>query len=406
MDNKLFIIGVGPGDPRQLTQAAREVISSCRCVVAAARHRALAEKHDHVLPLAGFDETFGRIDAELKLGSVAVLVSGDPGVYSLLPLLKKRFAGRPLEVLPGISSLQSLCAAAGTSWIDAAILSGHGRDISDVLILDTVDQRPKTIFFCGPEKGPRWLCSLLARKGLNHVRITVGERLSYGDQRISSGSPVELAQKDYESLSLVLAENETPWEKPRGRPRDEDFIRGDVPMTRETVRSAVLDSLRLEEDSVLWDIGAGTGSVTVAAALFCSLGEVHAVERNPLALGLIKDNIRKFHLHNVHVYEGNAAEKIAELPLPTRVYIGGSGDELQRLLEFISRLGGGVRVVVPAVALKTLSKAAEILIGPSFSGFEALQVSVSRSKKVGNTLIMGAENPVTLFSAVTLRQGQ
>ncbi|WP_352403100.1 precorrin-6y C5,15-methyltransferase (decarboxylating) subunit CbiE [Pyramidobacter sp.] len=401
MRNKLFVVGVGPGGADQLTSTARETIRRAGCVVAAPRHRALAGGHPNVIALGKFEETFAAVDAALDRNSVAVLVSGDAGVFSLLPLLKKRFPGDDLEVIPGVSSLQSLCAAARETWIDAVVLSGHGRDLGEAKVLDAADQNRKTIFFCGPQWNPRRLCRLLADWDMHHLRLTVGERLSYGDQRLSRGSPAELAAREYDDLSLVLIENPSPWSAPQARPRDDDFLRADVPMTRETVRSAILDELRLRRDSTLWDLGAGTGSVTVAAALFCADGRVCAVEKNPAAAALIARNVKKFHRHNVALYEGDNAAVLPSLPRPTHVFVGGSGPELPELLRAVAALGEGIRVVVSAVAFKTYAAAAENLAGAGFHDFDAVQVAVGRAKKIGGTLIMAAQNPVTIFSAFT-----
>ena len=402
MKNKLYIVGAGPGDPSQLTAAAAQAIAGADCVVAAARHLALVPEHKKLIRLGKFEDAFKEIEERLALGSVTVLVSGDPGVYSLMPLLVKRFADQAdVEVLPGICSLQYLCASAAEKWDSAVILSGHGREVSEAQILDAVDENRLTIFFCGPGKTPQWFCRLLSDHGLGGVRVTAGERLSYEDERVTSGPASELAAGDFDPLSVVLAVNEEPWRPANTRPRDCEFLRTEVPMTRECVRAAIVDALALEPSSVLWDLGAGTGSVTVAAAMQCRAGAVIAVERNKEAAGLVRDNLRKFHLHNVTVVEGDALEAIKSLPKPTHIFIGGGGNKLPEIANFAAGLGGGVRVTVAAVTLKTYSLASEILSGNSFDGFEAEQIAVSRTKKIGGSVIMAAQNPVTVFSAVT-----
>ena len=403
MRNKIYVVGTGPGNPEQLTIAARGVIDSAGLVVAAKRHMPLAGG-GRVIPLGKFGETFDIVDRELDKVSVAILVSGDTGVYSLLPLIKRRFPDEDISVLPGISSLQSLCAAVRETWIDAKITSGHGRDITEAHVLDAADRNAKTIFFCGPEWTPQRVCAALAENGLGGLTVTVGEHLSYPEQRVMTGSPEELAKTDFDDLSIMLIKNPEPWHMPASRPHDEDFIRTKVPMTREVVRGAILDALRLEGDSVVWDLGAGTGSVTVAAALVCDGGRVCAVERNPEAVGLINANCAKFHRHNVSVTLGDSLECMARLPKPTHVFIGGSGSELPELLERISALGGGIRTVVSAVAFKTYSAAFDGLSGSGYADFSACSVSVGNSKKIGSTHIMTANNPVTIFSAVTAQK--
>ncbi len=405
MDHELWVVGAGPGAADQLTPAASAALARAGCVVAAPRHANLAGDHPNVVPLKGIPETLDRVERELERGNVAVLVSGDPGIYSLLPVLKKRWPGRELRVLPGVGSLQSLCAAAGETWDDAAILSGHGKPLSAGRLLNTVERRRLTVVFCGGGRSPRWVCEALAGAvgGLgSRVEAVVGERLSYPDERVTRGAPDSLSGRDFDPLSLMLVRNPEPWTPPFGRPRDADFERGEAPMTREEVRSVVLDRLELRPDAVFWDIGAGTGSVAAAAALACPDAEVHAVECDPAALALLARNREKFRLHNMAVHPGRALSVMDGLPAPTHVFVGGSGGELPEFLSRLPRLpgrDGAVRVVVSAVTLQTLSEAVAALSEPGYRELEAVQLAVSASRPLGRSLLMAARNPVTLLCA-------
>ncbi|MEG1799325.1 MAG: precorrin-6Y C5,15-methyltransferase (decarboxylating) subunit CbiT, partial [Synergistaceae bacterium] len=287
------------------------------------------------------------------------------------------------------------------TWNETVILSGHGREIKNSEILNTADKNRSTAFFCGGGKTPSWLAALLAENGLDGTELIIGENLSYENQRITRGHPSELAQGSYDSLSLVLIINENPCETRTARLRDSEFIRGEVPMTREEVRSVIIDKLELKRDSVVWDIGAGTGSVTAAAALEAPCGEVFAVECEKSAADLVRANANKFRLFNVSVHDGKALEVIGSLPRPTHVFIGGSGCELEELLHKIFALGSGIRVVVSCVTLKTYTKAFTLLNENNCTDFDAVQINVSRAKKLGASTIMAAQNPVTIMSALT-----
>ena len=399
MRHELFVVGVGPGSGEHLTMAAAAVLTRVSCVVAAPRHMSLASGHPNVLPLKGFSETAERIEDELKSGSVALMVSGDPGIFSLLPWLRKNCPNLPVRVIPGISSLQSLCASVGETWDDIAILSGHGKTLPDSRLLRLAEQKRLSVVFCGSDYTPRRVCEILAANGLGgSVEIIVGERLSYPDERISRGTPDSFTSRDFDGLSVLLIRNESPFVPPFGRPKDADFERGDVPMTREEVRSVILDRLELKADSVLWDIGSGTGSVSVAAALSCIDGEVHSVERLPEALELVEKNRKKFRLHNMFIHSGSALDVIETLPQPTHVFIGGHGGELGGILKHVSQRGSGIRILVATVTLETLSEASALLSGDSYTDFEAVQISVSVSKLLGKSRIMSARNPVTLLA--------
>ena len=406
MSNEIFVVGVGPGDEALLTRAASEILKTAGCVVVAKRHLPLAEGAANILVMEGLDKTLLQIEENLKKGSVAVAVSGDTGVFSYLRRLQKHFPNREIKVIPGVSSLQYLCATLGETWDDAAIVSVHGRDLSPSKIASTVAHNGKTLLFCGPDRDPSWICRVLAERGLDELEVAVGEKLSYPEERIVRGRPSELSGQNFDPLSVVWVAN--PWVRNPAslsfsveRPRDEDFARSDVPMTREEVRSIILDKLRLRRDSVVWDIGAGTGSVSVSCALLCPEGDVHAVERSNNALELLRRNKATFRAYNLWIHEGSAGALLETLPTPTHVFIGGSGGELTRILQHLKKRGEGIRVVVSGVTLKTICCASEQLSGAGFVDLDVLQLSVSRSKPIGGSVIMTAQNPVTLLSAWT-----
>ena len=180
---------------------------------------------------------------------------------------------------------------------------------------------------------------------------------------------------------------------------DELFIRGDVPMTKLEVRAVALAKLRLTATDTVWDVGAGTGSVSIEAALVARAGSVWAVERNAAGVRLIRENADAFGCGNVHAVPGVAPEALAKLPVPDAVFVGGSAGELPSIVEAALEKNSQVRLCVPCVTVETLTEACALLSGSRFKGFEACQVSAARAEAVGSHHLMKAQNPVFLVSA-------
>lgn len=398
---ELTVVGAGPGSPELLTPAAQAAIDSAATVVAASRHAQLVPP-TKLLLLGRLDDTFDEIERRLNKGSVAVVVSGDPGLFSLLPRLKQRFPAVRLRVIPGIGSLQALSAGLGESWEQAQILSGHGRSLTAGALAATVQQHPITFLFCDREHNPAWACRALLAYGLTEVQVAVGERLSYPSQRLCCEKPADLAGQDFDDLSVVRIAN------PAAQPlaltpglTDDRFVRGSTPMTKEEVRWLVLCKLQLTPAAVVWDVGAGTGSVAVECARLCPQGEVYAIEQEKEALRLIRQNRERFAVSNLHIQPGTAPAALEDLPEPTHVFVGGSGGKLADILHHVRQRGSGITVLVSSVTLTTAAQAAALFQAPGFADLDIVQLAVCRGKPVGGQHIMAAQNPVTLVRAKT-----
>lgn len=180
---------------------------------------------------------------------------------------------------------------------------------------------------------------------------------------------------------------------------DDLFIRGNVPMTKEEIRAVTLAKARLAPGQIVWDVGAGTGSLSVEAALQVPGGVVYAVERNPEGIDLIRRNSFTFQLDNLRLIEGEAPEALAGLPDPDRVIVGGSGGKLAEILEVIfRRLLPGGRVVLNAVTVETTALSIELMEN-LFGGVDFVQIITARAVKAGGSHLLKGMNPVTVISA-------
>ncbi len=327
---------------------------------------------------------------------ICVAYSGDSGFYSgtrsLLPLLEE--AGIQARVMPGISSIQVLSARLGRPWQDWRLVSAHGTDCDAV----TAVMGAQPVFFLtGGKLTPAELCGQLKEAGLGDLQVSVGERLTYEDERILTGSAAEFAEKSFAPLSVMLAEPASWSGDLTPGIDDSEFIRGQVPMTKQDVRAAVLGHLQIRRTDRVWDVGAGTGSVSVEMAMKASAGRVWAVERGSEGCDLIRQNREKFGVWNLIPVEGAAPEALADLPAPDRVFIGGSSGNLTEIIHAALEKNPDARICVSAIVLETLQEAVTAMDAAGLDP-EITHVSVSTARKLGAKHMMMAGNPIYIIT--------
>ena len=227
----------------------------------------------------------------------------------------------------------------------------------------------------------------------------MGENLGTPEQKLTAGTVGQLAAGHFESLSVLLVEAAgEPLRRTPGLP-DEAFVRGKVPMTKQEVRAAVLAKLAVRPGELLWDVGAGTGSVSVELALAAPRGRVYAVECNAEACALIRQNKEKFAVRNLTLVEGKAPAALDHLPAPDAVFIGGTKGEMAAVVEAALARNPAVRLCISAIALETLSAAVAALTAHGLQA-EVTQIAVSRSRAAGQLHLLMANNPVFLITGV------
>ena len=229
--------------------------------------------------------------------------------------------------------------------------------------------------------------------------LYVGENLSYENEKIFAKPASELTEYKGDPLSVICAVNENAGTRLETHGiRDEEFIRGKAPMTKEEVRTVSLSKLRLQKDSVCYDVGAGTGSVSVEMALRAWKGQVYAIEKKEDALALLKENKRKFAADNLEIVPGTAPEAMVELPAPTHAFIGGSSGNMNEIIRLLLDKNPEVRIVINCITLETVSEALETAKEFGFEENEIVQLSAARSKAIGRYHMMMGENPIYIIT--------
>ena len=391
--NPITVVGAGPGSADLLTKAGMDAVGQAELVWCAGRlsHLAPREKRRPLIPFAGAIEEMRQALKNGQRG--AVLLSGDTGLYSLLSMLREQLGPEAIAVIPGISSVQALCARLGGAWQGAAILSAHGRALSPSALCHSARTHERALILLDEIHNPKWVHETLRSGGLGSLSLIIGERLSLPGETVA---PYE--DRPYDPLSVALIENGAP---ERGLPPigldDGAFLRGKTPMTRREIRVQAVCGLRLPPDAVVWDVGAGTGSVSIECARQCPLGRVYAIERNGEALSLIEKNKARFHALNLEIVAGSAPEALGPLPAPTHVFLGGTGGRAREILRLLETLPGKIRLAAAAVTMESAALYTECLARRS--DFSAVQIACARLEAAGGYRLFCAQNPVFLFSA-------
>ena len=397
------LISVGTGTQPLLTAQAAQAIAGCDCLFGAAR---LLQQF--ALPgqctLQGYQpEQLLDYLAQHPIHLAGVLLSGDAGFFSAAQSWRDYLTDHQqlqktvvLETLPGISSVLYLAARMGESWQQAGFCSLHGKSQS---LLSLVRDHPKSFVLCDGKSTPQWVCQTLTEHQMGGWQVTVGERLSYPDERITTATAQQLVDQSFDGFATVFVcpPNRRCSHALTPGMFDDVFVRGQVPMTKQEVRALSICRLRPMRDSICYDIGAGTGSVSVELARLCYLGQVYAVERNPDACALIEQNRRKFGLPNLQVMHATAPQALAQLPAPDCAFIGGSGGNLAEIVAVLLQKNARVRLVINAITLETALQGLQLLESYGCLNLQCTQLGVCHVKKAGRSHMMCANNPIYIL---------
>lgn len=402
-------VGMGAG-PGSLTALAAEWIGAAQVLAGGERQLELFPDHSgEKLPLKSpLSERLEEIARLSDTKRVAVLCSGDPLFFGAGRALADRFGRERLVIIPGVTSVQTLCARICESWDSVETMSFHGAKGAAGIdrLIDILDGGRKAAVITDPKHNPQWIARELMESGRRECRLIIGEDLGTPSERVRSLSPSDAAGGEFSPLSVIFVQPAGTVEKPADRGRrgrifgfgEEAFEREAGMITKMEVRAVALALLRLEHGQVLWDLGAATGSISVEASRIARL-KVFAVEKDPSRHSGLLRNLEKFGAREVEAVCSKASDAIGAFPDPDRVFIGGSGDEIDRILEAVShRLLPGGRVIQTAVLLQTIEKVTAFWRRKDFET-SIVQLQVNRSVPSGKALRLEALNPVFIVSA-------
>lgn len=391
MSKRFYIIGAGLGTREFLTGYAVEKLNEAGLVLAAPR---LASLRMDALPCP-YTQLAQRAE-ESDEECIALLVSGDVGFFSVAHTLRERLkAYGEVELVCGVSSMQYFCAKVGMPYDNVCVRSLHGRDAG---VLGAVSYNRFVFLLTGGRHNAASVCGELAKAGLGRLTVHLGEKLGSCSERIETDRAEKLAGKPCGDLTVLLIEN--PCAVNNLEPlRDDMFIRSEhVPMTKEEVRWASANKLGVRPRDTVWDIGAGTGGMSLELARRAADGTVYAVERSHKAVSVLEENRVKLGGYNVRIIRGEAPDALENLPDPDCVFIGGSGGGLKEIMSIVKARNPSAGVVVNAVTLETLNSAQSAFIELGYGSPEVTQLAVTKGRECGSYTMLCANNPVFILS--------
>jgi len=409
----IFIIGIGIDGREGLSARATDFIKSADVLVGGKRHLACFPNVSATkIPIASdLSSIFETLQGQPTTRRIVVLASGDPLFYGIARSFLEHFPKDRVEILPNISAMQWAFAKIKESWEDAFLTSVHGRPLE--MLLERMRGCRKVGIFTDPKNTPALIAQFLLERGFPDGKAFICENMGAPDERVYSKRLSQLSdearRKAYGDVEvsplnvLIIIFDEKPKRERRilGIPDDEFAQQQPLSglITKSEIRVLSIAKLHLHEESMVWDIGAGSGSVAIEAALLAKRGIVYAIEKDADSVELIKQNLNRFETHNVRIIHAEAPSALADLPNPDAVFIGGSGGKLESIIDVAcQRLRDEGRVALNFATLENLHTALERLELNKFES-EVTLVNIARGKPLGNLTRLEPLNPVFIVTA-------
>lgn len=414
--NKVYIVGIGDNGPNNLGKESLSIIQDAEILFGGERHLEFFQSHpaEKVVVKSNLKEVAAQINLLLGKKRMVVLASGDPLFYGIGKYILSKVERDKVEILPFTSSMQLAFAKIKESWEDAHLVSLHAKPMDDLLNLIKTSEPKKIGLFTDDKNSPDHIANTLIEKELNGYQAYVCENLGAEDEKISSGSLQDISQEKFSSLNVMILIKREKQYIPKDAPLESNakwslgipdlqfFQRTPEKglITKSEIRVVSLAKMKIQPDSTIWDIGAGSGSVSIESALLAPKGKIFAVEKNEEDYKLILKNVEKFKTTHVHAIHGLAPAALNSIPLdPDAVFIGGSSGNMYEILKVCSeRLKPNGRIIVNVITVENLSEAWESLKKLGLKA-EVNLLQISRSQPILDMTRFSALNPIFIITA-------
>ncbi|GAB4423457.1 MAG: bifunctional cobalt-precorrin-7 (C(5))-methyltransferase/cobalt-precorrin-6B (C(15))-methyltransferase [Thermodesulfovibrionales bacterium] len=429
MRNKLYVIGIGY---KPLDKMAGEIILNSSIILASNRlfevfkgYDEFEAVKDRVKVINNVNETIEFISAAVRqcgsatgetpalpsFRAIVLLASGDPMFFGIGRRAVRELGKDAVEILPDLSSIQIAFSKIKESWDDAFLMSLHGGpdpekrrrlpyEINDIPFL--LQKHNKIAILTDKENSPSEIAKVLnlspIARSLSPV-LYVCERLGYADERVTEGKPEDIAGMRFSEPNVVIIQQSAVSSQPSAvtfglKENEISHSRGLI--TKDEVRAVTIHKLRLPQKGVFWDIGAGSGSVSIEAARLYPELKIFTVEKDMEQIDHIKENKIRFNVANIEIVKGEAPDALNGLPLPDRVFIGGSGERLKEIMDCVIKKRVSL-ILVNAATIETMNDAVQCFENHGYS-MAISEISVSRAKTIAGKRHMSALNPIFVIT--------
>ena len=424
----IYIIGIGVEGKSSLSQRALGLIEGAGVLIGGRRHLACFPEFQGKKIAIGSDLSeivkVITLNSELRTPNlIVILATGDPNFFGIADFIIKKIGRELVEIIPNVSTMQEAFARVKESWNDARFLSVHGRGKvrsqesgvrSQKDIIDEIVYYDKVGIFTDPDNTPAKIAKALLNKDIDNYKAYVCEDLGTEQERVTAGSLKQIIKKRFSPLNVMvlIRSQESGVRSQRERLRTPNselrtlfgiphssFSHSNGMITKEEIRVIAISKLKLKNNSIVWDIGAGCGSISIEAALLARKGKIFAIEKEKSRVIHIEKNKKRFAISNLEIIHRNAPDCLKELPLPDAVFIGGGGEDIGKILAVCSKkLTVRGRIVVNAITLDTLKTATDFFKKANWDT-ETVSVNIAKTKLVPASLKQGDIAKLQLFNA-------
>lgn len=396
---RIYLVGAGITGWEGFTSKALDIIGKADVMIGHQRHL------DIFPDFSGTKRVLGDLSELMDFlkstdQRTVVLASGDPNFFGVSRFLLRNLPKERIEIFPNVTSMQYAFARIKEQWDDSIFVSVHGRGMHPAI--DKIIAAEKACVLTDKINTPAAIAAELIERGAEGYEAWLCEDLGMPTEKFTKTSVrglLELNASELNILILIRTYEPNLVHYPLIGIADDEFLTSKKLITKQEVRAVTLAKLQLQDDLVLWDIGAGSCSVSIEASNLMPNGRIFAVERNQQCIGFINENLKKFCARNIKLIEAFAPDGLDVLPDPDRVFIGGAGGKLDEIIDMVSmRLKPEGVVVINAVTLDTLTRAVEFLEDHGFT-VEATCVNIAKTRNLTEYKMFEAQNPVYVISA-------